>query len=135
MSHSRLQKVGVGALLALIGALMLTCGAELSHGSTIQPRPNSLGLSQSYRNPMAYMVGSVEHVDSFSEATNVVFKPFGASMLDTETVLFCGNIERELEGGTNQTLFVFTYRQNPSRMYHGVACHEVYRVLQLADTQ
>ena len=130
-----IRKAGAGFLIAILAALMLTCGAELSHGATTQPRPNSLGLSQSYRSPMTYMVGSIEHVDSFSEATNIVFKPFGASMLDTETILFCGNVEKDLEGGTNQTLFVFTYRANASRMYHGVACHEVYRILQLADTQ
>jgi hypothetical protein len=130
-----IRKVAAAGFLAVLAALMLTCGAELSHGATTQPRPNSLGLSQSYRSPMAYMVGSIQHIDSFSEATNVVFKPFGSSMLNTETILFCGNIERDLEGGTNQTLFVFTYRANASRMYHGVACHEVYRIMQVADAQ
>jgi hypothetical protein len=81
---------------------------------------------------MSYMFGTVEHIDAFSQATNVVFKPFGASMLDTEPILFCGDVERLFDGKPTTT-YIVTYRQQASRLYQSVACHEVYRVFALAD--
>lgn len=135
MAHTTFAKVSAAIIIALIFLMMGSCLIPLAHGATTQPRPNSLGLSQSYQNPMAYMFGTIEHIDSFDKATNVVFKPFGASMLDTEPILFCGDIVGQLEGSDNTTLFVFTYRQQPSRMYNGVACHDIFRILQLGESK
>src|SRR5882762_4332819 len=113
--QSTFTKVSAAIVLFLLMALMATCFAPLARGATTRPRPNSLGLSQTYQNPMAYMFGTIEHVDSFSDATNVVFKPFGASMLATEPIFFCGNLDKELEEATAETLYIVTYRVQTGR--------------------
>lgn len=135
MAHSTFAKVSAAVIIALIFLMMGSCLIPLAHGATTRPRPNSLGLSQSYQNPMTYMFGTIDHVDFLSNASIVTFRPFGASMLDTEPILFCGDLTDQLEGGTNQTLYVFTYRLQGSRTYHGIACHEVYRILTLGESK
>lgn len=131
MAKSMFAKVSAGIVLFFILLLLGTCAMPLAHGSVARPRPNSLGLSQSYQNPYVYMFGTIDHADILSNVTVVYFKPFGASLLDTESVLFCGDLSQELTGGDNTTFYVFTYRLQTRRLYHGVGCHEVYRVLQL----
>lgn len=124
-------KVSAVVVLFLVLALMATCLAPLAHSAATKPRPNSLGLSQSYQNPMVYMFGTIEHYDMLSNATVVNFKPFGASLLDTESILFCGNLSRDLTGADNTTLYIFTYRQQTSRTYHGIGCHDVFHIFQI----
>ena len=133
--QSTFAKVSTAIVLFLILALMATCLMPLAHGATTHPRPNSLGLSQTYQNPYVYMLGTIEHADVLSNATVVDFKPFGASLLDIESILFCGDLSRELEEGDNTTLYVFTYRQQTTQMYHGIGCHDVFRILQLGPAK
>ena len=124
-------RVSAAILIFLIFFMMGSCLVPLARSSTTNPRPNSLGLSQSYRNPYVYMVGTVVHVDAFSTATNVTFQPFGASVLDTETILFCGNFVNEFDGG----LYLVAYRQRATRLYHSVACHDIYQIIQLENAK
>ena len=131
MAKSTFAKIGAGVILILILLMMISCLIPLAHGSATSPRPNSLGLSQSYENPYVYMVGTVTHVDAFSNVTNVTFQPFGASLLDTETILFCGNLVNEFDGG----MYIVAYRQQARRTYRGVACHEIYKIIQIESAQ
>lgn len=133
--QSTFTKVSAAIVLFLLMALMATCFAPLARGTTSRPRPNSLGLSQTYQNPYVYMFGTIDRADVLSTATIVDFKPFGASLLGTESILFCGDLSRDLEGGDNTTLYVFTYRQQTSRTYHGIGCHEIFRILQLGEVK
>lgn len=128
---STFAKISAGIILIFILLMMMTCVMPLAHSSTTQPRPNSLGLSQSYENPYVYMVGTVTHVDAFSNVTNVTFQPFGASVLDTETILFCGDLINEFDG----RMYIVAYRQRARRAYRGVACHEIYKVISIESAQ
>lgn len=127
---------GLIMLAAVLGMLLAFCSV-FSHGTTSVPSPrkNSLGLSQTYTNPYQYMFGTIAHVDEFSTVTNVTFKPFGASLLNTQTILFCGDVTRELGDGDSNTLYIFTYREQASRMFSGVACHDVYKILELGESK
>jgi hypothetical protein len=135
LRSDRFKRIGGIVILALVLGMFLAFFVAFAHGTTTtpSPRPNSLGLSQSYTNPYDYMFGTIEHVDAFTQATNVVFKPFGASLLNTQTILFCGDLTKDLEGGDSNTLYLFAYRHLPTRMYSRVACHDVYRVLELGS--
>ena len=120
-----LRQLGAGLLLAFLTALMLTCGAELSHGAT-QPRPNSLGILQTYTSPWSYMVGApvraslYQHGDRYY--TNVEFKALGASMLNTVPILFCGN---QLSAFGDGRVRAVTYRTEASRRFQGIGCHDI----------
>lgn len=131
MAHSTYTKIAAAIVILLMFAMMGSCLVPLAHGSTTSPRPNSLGLSQNYQNPYVYMFGTIDHVDLLSNVTIVTFKPVGASMLDTEPIMFCGDLEDDLKNGDTETLYLFTYRLSGKQSYHGIACHEVYRVLPL----
>ncbi len=131
MAKSTFAKISAGVILIFILTMMISCLIPFAHSATTAPRPNSLGLSQTYENPVTYMVGSVTHVDGFSKATSVTFQPFGASLLDTETILFCGDLVNEFDGGT----YVVAYQQRARRMYRGVGCHDIYRIVQIESVQ
>lgn len=93
---------------------------------TVQPRPNSLGVFQTYESPYTYMVGAPVRVAVFEEKgnyyTNVEFKALGASMLNTVNILFCGNAEDVFRDGR---LHVVTYRIHATRLYRFVGCHDI----------
>lgn len=129
--------IGAWFIIAAFVGLMLAFFTVFAHGTTTTPsaRTNSLGLSQTYTNPYEYMFGTIEHVDAFSTVSNVVFRPFGASLLNTQTILFCGDVTKALGDGDTNTLYVFTYRQQASRTFQGVACHDVYRILELGEAK
>jgi len=72
------------------------------------------------------MIGSPSSVDVFSNGehyyTNVEFKAFGASMLNTVPILFCGN-QRTLF--KDKKLRAVTYRIGATRNYQGIGCHDL----------
>jgi hypothetical protein len=127
---NKLDKIIVVLTYAVVFMFLGITAAVMAHCSTTGNRPNSLGISQSYDNPVAYFVGSPRAINEFYEHgrsyTNVSFAPFGASMLDTESLLFCGN---QTEMFNRDDVLLVAYRRRAERSYQGVACHEVYRVI------
>lgn len=113
-------------VILLILSLVLLMSCPVAQAETVENRKNSLGVLQTYDNPWAYMVGSPVHVDLFESNgtyyTNVVFKALGASLLNTQTLLFCGN---QLSAFGDGRLRAVTYRNSATRSYRGVGCHEV----------
>jgi hypothetical protein len=111
--------------LVLLGWTILITSA-LGHCATQNARPNSLGVLQTYTNPWTYMVGSPVRVATFEDNgnyyTNVEFKALGASMLNTVSILFCGN---ETSAFGDGHLRAVTYRTSVARSYRGVGCHEI----------
>ena len=122
-----IRKIAAVLFLSLLMAMMLTCGAQLSRGTT-SSRPNSLGAPQEYQSPYSYFLGSARKVTILGSDekafTNVEFAPYGASMLNTETIMFCGDVA----GGWDTRTKVYVYRRIPHTSYQGVACHELIRV-------
>jgi hypothetical protein len=106
-------------------AMVLILGS-VGHCATQNARPNSLGVLQTYTNPWSYMVGSPVRVATFEDNgnyyTNVEFKALGASMLNTVSILFCGN---ETSAFGDGHLRAVTYRTSVARSYRGVGCHEI----------
>ena len=97
-------------------------------------RPNGLGVLQTYENQYTYMVGSPARVGLFEHNgnyyTNVGFKAFGASMLNTETILFCGDLTGTFTDGR---LRVVVYRTQAAHAYQGVGCHDILRVMFIVE--
>ena len=118
----RLTPFGYMALLALIVTVLVSVG----HCATQNARPNSLGVYQTYTNPWSYMVGEPVRVSPFEDNgnyyTNVEFKALGASMLNTVSILFCGN---EVSAFGDGHLRAVTYRTGATRSYRGIGCHEI----------
>ncbi len=114
-----------GFMIATVVIWLVVLFSILGHCST-QPRPNSLGVPQTYESPWAYMIGSPANVNVFSSNgryyTNVEFKAFGASMLNTVPVLFCGNQQALFK---DARLRAVTYRIGATRNYQGIGCHEL----------
>ena len=117
------EKIVAGFIIIWLIGVMLSCFVGLSHGS-VRPRPNSLGVPETYESPYTYMLGAIHDVSVMQEDgkvyTNVAFAPYGASLLDTESVLFCGEVDN-LDARTK----VYVYDKTPHRMFHGVPCHEL----------
>lgn len=119
----------IGTLFVVCAVLLMIILGELAHGST-QPRPNNLGVYQIYDSPYTYMVGSPVSVEVFEEKgqyyTEVKFKAFGASMLNTQELLFCGNEEASF---SDSHLRAMVYRVSATRLYQRIGCHDLLRVL------
>lgn len=131
MAQSTFAKVSAAIILFFILAMMGSCLIPLAHGATTQPRSNSLGVSQTYENPFEYTFGTVDHIDALSNATVITLKPFGSSLLNNEALLLCGDLTKEFENDTTGSMYIITFRRVTTRTYHGIGCHDVYKIILL----
>lgn len=126
------QKIAVGFVLAVFVSLMLTCGAELSHGTTTD-QPNSLGVVISNINPNTSLVGSIVDGQIVAdkdgrEATAIRIHPIGMYALYDQTIAFCGDQTVKLtkpDGRVIQGDIVFIYRRQAARLIDGIPCFEL----------
>ena len=116
------------AVWSLLTFLLLSY--DMAHCSTVQKRPNSLGVVQTYESPWAYLLGNPTEVHVLRENdelfTNVTISPFGASLLNTEQLMLCGD---QSEIFTDTRLRVVAYRRTARQMFLGVGCHELLKAL------
>jgi hypothetical protein len=82
------------------------------------------------------MVGSPAGVQGFEENghsyTVVEFKTFGSAVISSQDILFCGNEE---DSFPDRRLRAVIYRISPTRLYQGVGCHDLLRVLLIKEDQ
>ncbi len=125
--------IAVGAIAALLlllfGPLVL-----FARGSTQVNHQNSLDAIIPDDNENIYMFGLPVDGAVFECArgeicTNVTFRPYNTDLLHTESILFCGNEAVSFEG--KMGALVVTYRRQGSRIYGGVACHELQSVFEV----
>jgi hypothetical protein len=110
----------------LIAAVLIATG----HASTTRPRPNTLGVAQFYDNPYAYLLAlPVDGQVLEGKYTNIRFAPYAAPDLFVQSILFCGDVTPMFDGKTG--VLAVTYRAQASRLYQGVACHEILSVFQV----
>lgn len=122
------KRTASAVLLGIILGLVIAFSVAFAHGETTN-RKNSLGVTETYSNQMSYMFGAVLHSDEIGgRVTNVVFQPYGSSLIYTEPILFCGDQTRFFPTGQ---MVIATYRRTATRMYREVACHDVYKVVAL----
>jgi hypothetical protein len=134
-----LQKLAVGFVLAVFLSLLLTCGAELSHGSTSN-HSNSLGIVISHTNPNTSVVGTILDGAIVAdkdgrEGTVLRIHPLGMYGLYDESITFCGDQTGAVSRPDGRILpgdLVFIYRRQAARLIDNVPCFELKSVSRIA---
>lgn len=123
---NRISKVTAWFFIVL--ALPLLIDSARAHGTTTPaPRPNSLGVHETYQNPNTYILAlPLDGQILDGRFTNIRFAPYAAAALFDQTILFCGDVTEQFEGKTGPV--TVTYRTQASGMYRGVGCHELISV-------
>lgn len=99
-------------------------------GSTTQPRPNSLGVEETYQNPNTYLVAlPIDGQILDGRFTNIRFAPYATADLYDETVLFCGDVSGQFNGKKGP--LVMTYWTQASGKFQGVGCHDLISVFEV----
>lgn len=112
--------------LLLVFAVMVALG----HCSTTSDRPNSLGVPQIVLNPYTYILAlPIDGQILEGKYTNIRFWPYGTPSLFDQSVLFCGDVTESFKGKAGPV--VVTYRTQASRVYQGVACHDLLSVFEV----
>lgn len=135
-------KVIAGFFLAVIISLMLTCGAELSHGATIEEEmPRVIRELVQQENPNTSLVGNIiAGAIVFDEdgraGTALRIHPKGMYALYDQTVTFCGDQTTEVATPDGRILtndLVFTYRRAASRLIDGIPCFDLRSVYPILE--
>ena len=114
-------------MVFVIVAFALPIGQAFAIPESRMNRPNSLGVEETYQNPVTYLVGlPVDGKILDDKYTNIRFKPYAASALYDVTVLFCGDITEQFDG--KQGVLVITYYKQASGKYEGIGCHDLVSV-------
>lgn len=125
-----MRKVGswIVLILALLWVLALVC-LQL-HAEPAMPRPNSLGVEQTYTNTNTYLL-AVPLEANFLQGkyVSIRFAPYNTTALYDETVLFCGTDLSEFEGKNG--VVVVTYETRAHVMYKGIGCHRLVSVFEV----
>ena len=137
-----MEKLGALFMLAMLLAMMLTCGAQLSRGATQTHEVASLGITLNDIDPDQTMTGSLVAGEIVADSdgrlgTEIEVHPMFRYALYNETVTFCGNESQKLTvEGTTRFLpgnLLFIYRRAASRLINGVPCFQlrgVYRIVE-----
>jgi hypothetical protein len=117
----------VAAWVVIGVALVFALAVAKAFGTTTAPRPNNLGVLETYQNPNFYLVGlPVDGQILDGRFTNIRFQPYAAAALFDESILFCGDVSEQFDGKVGPV--VVTYRKQASGMYRGVGCHTLVSV-------
>jgi hypothetical protein len=101
-----------------------------AQGSTTSPRPNALGLEQTYENHYSYLIGLPRDGQVLDgKYTNIRWWPLGAPELFDQSILFCGDVTEKFEG--KQGVLAIAYETRGYTTYRGLACHKLLGVSEL----
>ena len=129
---NRMSKFAAWFFIIFVLLFMFGVVVSIAHGSTTPaPRPNGLGVSETYSNPNTYLLALPVDGQIFEgRFTNIRFKPYATSDLFDETVLFCGDVTEMFAGKTGTV--IITYRTQASGKFQGVGCHTLIGVFEVA---
>jgi len=122
----------VAALMALALTFLVIVAVLIAtgHASTTQPRPNTLGAPSQIYNSYMYLIAlPIDGQILEGKYTNIRFAPYAAPDLFDESILFCGDVTGMFDG--KKGVVAVTYRIQASRLYQGVACHELLSVFEV----
>lgn len=122
---------GVAAIITVLSliAMLCFCMVALGHAETTKARPNSLGVPQFIANQYSYLLAlPLDGQVLDGKYTNIRFWPYGTPALFDESILFCGNTTEAFDKAGP---VVVTYRTQASRVYQGVACHDLLSVFEV----
>ena len=113
----------VAAWVIVVTAVIFAFAVSRAFGSvTPQPRPNSLGVKETYQNPNTYLLAlPVDGKVLDGRFTNIRFQPYESPVLFDESILFCGDVTEEFMDKPGP--LVITYRTQASGMFEGIGCH------------
>ena len=112
--------VALALTFLVLAAVMIATG----HAATTSSRPNTLGVSEVYTNPFTYLLAlPLDGQVLEGKYTNIRLAPYGTADFYDVSILFCGDVTEKLEG--KKGVLALTYRTQSSRMYNGIACHDL----------
>ena len=128
---NRMSKFAAWFFIIFALLFMLGVAVSIAHGSTTPaPRPNGLGVSETYSNPNTYLLAMpIDGQILDGRFTNIRFAPFATPDLYDETVLFCTDVTPLFAGKSGTVIVV--YRTQASGKYRGVGCHELLGVYEV----
>ena len=113
------------AFLVLVAFLLAT-----GHASTTGKPKDPLETFEIPTNPYAYRLAlPIDGQILEGKYTNIRFWPYGAPELFDETILFCGDVTPLFNGKRGPVVIAF--RAQGSRLYKGMACHEILNVFEV----
>lgn len=111
--------------LVLVAVLIAT-----GHASTRNKPKDPLETLDIPVNPYAYRLAlPIDGQILEGKYTNIRFWPYGAPELFDETILFCGDVTPLFNGKRGPVVIAF--RAQGSRLYRGMACHEILNVFEV----
>jgi len=121
--------------IVIILCINIIVGRERGlYATTAQPRPNSLGVYETYQNPYSYLLALPVDGQIFDgKYTNIKFQPYAAAALFTPTILFCGDVTGYFNGKHGPVVIV--YRTQSSAMYRGIGCHDLMGVFMVETSE
>lgn len=122
----------VALILSVFLAFMLLFAVMIATGraETTQKQRDPLENFEIQVNPYTYLLAlPIEGQILDDKYTNIRFWPYGAPELFDETVLFCGDVTPAFDGKHGP--LIITYRIQGSKLYKGLACHELLSVFEV----
>jgi hypothetical protein len=127
-------KIGVWFFIVFVLLFLMSVAVSIAHGTTSAPRPNSLGVQETYQNPNTYLLAfPLDGQILDGRFTNIRFAPYAAAVMFDQSILFCGDVTEQFEGKPGP--LVVTYKTQASGMYRGVGCHELVSVFTVHSDQ
>ena len=125
-----MKEFKIWLLLMLLFLFLAAFMVAVGRASTTKKVPNSLGTPQFLTNQWSYLLAlPLDGQVLEGKYTNVRFQPYGTPELFDVTLLFCGDTSETF--GTKKGPLVIVYRTQASRVYQGVACHELKAVFEV----
>ena len=120
------RKVAAWIILSIALLFTLEIGRVFGETTPIN-RPNSLGVSETYQNPVTYLFGLPKDGQVLDgRFTNIRVQPYATPILFDQSTLFCGDVSSMFDGKVGPV--VITYRTQAAGMYQGIGCHELISV-------
>jgi len=116
--------------LVILSIALIALAVDKLHAEPTKHIENGIGVPEYTSNPWSYILAlplDGEVLDG--KYTNVRVSPFGAPMLYDENLLLCGDVSETFNG--KMGTLVFVYRTQASRVYQGVACHELKSIFEV----
>lgn len=116
--------------LALVFLVLIAFMIATGHATTTNKHRDPLENFDASYNPYMYLLAlPIDGQILEGRYTNIRFWPYGTPTTYDESIMFCGDVTLVFNGKVG--VVVIAYRAQGSRMYKGLACHELLNVFEV----